>query len=102
VKLDILPSVPDEVDAALFGTIETYSYMQSDPSCLDVLQRLFNTDEVAGGPSPVMRAGDEDVLIVSAFGIINGIFMHFCPGYRLAVVEGSDEPRRIVVAKETT
>lgn len=103
MKLTRLDHVPDDVDEKLFHTrltlrpdIEPWQIQQWTAA---VLRELAQGTELENPVEFVWR-GDNGKLHLSAFGILNGLFMHFCPGYRLMVTEGPEEERRLWVALE--
>lgn len=100
MKLERLESVPDAVDESLFRTRASIRDDQGAGEALAVTLRDELVEAQNCGAEIVCRVGEGGRLEVSAFGILNGLFMHYCPGYRLMVTEGPNEPRRIWVAKE--
>lgn len=103
MKLTRLDHVPDDVDGKLFHTIltlrpdiETWQIQQWTAA---VLRELAQGTELEN-PVEFVWLDDNGKLHLSAFGILNGLFMHFCPGYRLMVTEGPEEERRLWVALE--
>jgi hypothetical protein len=104
MKLERLESIPDEVDAKLFHTLRT---LRPDITDLElqrwtaaIFRELATEVELRNAVEFVWR-DDNDKLHLSAFGVLNGFFMRFCPGFRLMVTEGPNEPRRLWVCKET-
>jgi hypothetical protein len=100
MKLEKLDSIPDEVDESLFRTRDR---VRDGAGAAEGLALTFRDEMESarnGGAKVVCRSGEEGMLEVSAFGILNDLFMYYCPGYRLMVVEGPNEPRRLCVAKE--
>jgi len=108
MKLTRLEHIPDEVDEKLFEALHTVMDFENPLNecryTADVLRNLAKQAELKGTLSFVWN-DNNDKLQLSAFGILNGIFMHYCPGYRLMVTEAKNEgmhhePRRIWVCKE--
>lgn len=103
MKLERLDYVPDEVDRALFKALVTWSADTAPADPAEEAAALEKTlrEILADKPEPVLRGNADGSVELSGFGVLNGLFMYFCPGYRLMVTEGPNEPRRLWVAKET-
>lgn len=108
MKLTRLEDVPDEVDEKLFKTrhklrtdVEGNLDLRVQRWTADYLRSLGNVTEMRNEVAFVWKDGvDPDEIDLSAFGVLNGIFMHYCPGFRLMVTEEPNEPRRIWICKE--
>ena len=106
MKLERLDSIPDEVDEQLFKSLHTWRGDEDFLAQVEVgieTKRLL-LEMLEDGCEVVLRhetieKGDEK-LSLSGFGVLNGLFRHFVPGYRLMVTEGPNEPRRLWVCKE--
>ena len=106
MKLTRLESVPDEVDSKIFASLQGASIFVTPGGEDEPLfqEYLRNTGRAQMAKlldvEPVWRVNENGTFDVSAFGVLNGLFMHYCPGYRLMVTEGPNEPRRLWVCKE--
>ena len=100
MKLERLENIPDDVNARLFRALKSWKG-EDAVGRIDDKQVMVDIlcEVLVDRPEPVMRT-TADGLEVSPFGILNGLFMHFCPGYRLMVMEGPNEPRTLWVCKE--
>jgi len=104
MKLERLESIPDEVDEKLFRALVTLPIETADAVCDAEFRKLF-LEVIAESPNPILAVGDDlDTLRISSFGLLNTLFRHFCPGYRLMVTEAAPDepvqPRRLWVCKE--
>lgn len=98
-KLVRLEDVPDSLDEKLFENLVDVSDGTSDEELQRLAREKFS-QLLKEDLSFVWRYNPDDSFSLSRFGILNGIFMHLCPGYRLMITEGPNEPRRIWVCKE--